>query len=81
MTIPKLKRIKVGSETALRDWLRKQEEEPQEVMIVTCDKTSIDQYLATPQVRDALVAHGWQSGRSYTLNGGLVGHVATFGKG
>ncbi len=76
MIIPKLKRIKVSTEQDLRNWLAKNAAHSQDVMIVTCDKSSPKKYVSRAQVHDALNAHGWTSGQSYTLVGNLVGHVA-----
>ncbi|KLN61702.1 hypothetical protein WH96_05105 [Kiloniella spongiae] len=77
MNIPKLKRIKVLSEQELRNWLGKNSEQEQEVMIITCNKKSRDKYLSRDQVRSALNEHGWTAGQSYTLNGNLIGHVVS----
>ncbi|SMX42420.1 hypothetical protein [Actibacterium lipolyticum] len=77
MIIPKLKRVKVSSELELRNWLNKNSEQQQEVMIVTCNKKSRDKHISSDQVRDALSENGWTAGQSYTLDGNLVGHVAS----
>lgn len=83
MKIPKLKRIKVSTDAELRNWLRKnakpaKEVMPaQQVMIVTCDKTSADKYISSDQVRAAFSDYGWVAGQSYTLIGNLVGHVVS----
>lgn len=77
MTLPRLKRIKVSSERELRSWLTKNSESGQEVMIVTCNKKSRDKYVSSDQVRGALDENGWVAGRSYTLDGDLVGHVVS----
>ena len=79
MIIPKLKRIKVSTEQELRRWLRKNSERPQEVMIVTCTKKSPDKHISSDQVRRAAGGSGWAAGRSYTLDGDLVGHVVRHG--
>ena len=44
-------------------------------MIVTCNKKSRDKYISSIQVRDAAREHGWNAGRSYSLDGNLMGHV------
>ncbi|MEO1189232.1 MAG: hypothetical protein AAFW60_09165 [Pseudomonadota bacterium] len=75
MIIPKLKRIKVSSEQELRNWLAKNSERKQEVMIVTCNAKSRDKHISSDKVRDTLGEVGWVAGRSYTLDGNLVGHV------
>ena len=75
MTISKLKRIKVSTVQELRAWLRKSSEHQQQVMIVTCNKKSRDKYISSIQVRDAAREHGWNAGRSYSLDGNLMGHV------
>lgn len=77
MIIPKLKRIKVSTEQELRTWLRNNAEHQQEVMIVTCNRKSPDKYISSDLVRDAVSESGWNAGRSYTLDGNLVGHVIT----
>lgn len=77
MIIPKLKRIKVSSAQELRNWLAKNSEREQEVMIVTCNKKSRDKHISSDQVRDALCENGWAAGQSYTLDGNLVGHVGS----
>ncbi|MCF2904456.1 hypothetical protein L0666_05615 [Octadecabacter sp. CECT 8868] len=77
MIIPKLKRIKVSSELELRNWLAKNSEQQQEVMIVTCNKKSHDKHISGDQVRDALSEKGWAAGQSYTLDGNLVGYVVS----
>jgi len=75
MSMPKLKRVKVSSEVELRNWLTKNSGFDGEVMIVTCNKKSRDKYLSGDQVRGVLADLGWTAGRSYTLDGDLVGHV------
>ena len=77
MIIPKLKRIKVSSEQELRNWLARNSEDEKDVMIITCNKKSRDKYVSSDLVRDALSEHGWAAGQSYTLDGNLVGHVAS----
>ena len=78
MTIPKLKRIKVSSERELRAWLSKNAA-AQDVMIVTCNERSRTQHISSAQVRSVLGETGWKTGRSYTLDGNLLGHVASHG--
>lgn len=75
MHIPKLKRVKVSSEDELRNWLAKNTELRQDVMIVTCNKKSRDKHLSSNQVRELVREKGWNIGRSYTLVGNLEGHV------
>ena len=75
MTIPKLKRVKVSTEKELRIWLKKNSDQEQEEMIVTCNQKSRDKHIGSDQVRDAVVQGGWNAGRSYTLDSNLVGHV------
>ncbi|AXI45583.1 hypothetical protein C1J03_05755 [Sulfitobacter sp. SK012] len=75
--IPKLRRIKISSVQELKNWLAKNSKLEQEVMIVTCNKQSRDKHVSSDQVRDALSANGWTAGQSYTLDGNLVGHVAS----
>lgn len=77
MIIPKLKRIKVSSEQELRNWLAKNSEHEQEVMIVTCNKKSRDKHISSDQVRNALSENGWAASQSYTLDGNLVGHLVS----
>lgn len=78
MNIPNLKRIKVSSEQELRNWLTKNTELKQDVMIVACNAKSRDKHITSIQVRDVLSENGWASGLSYTLAGDLVGHVASY---
>jgi len=77
MNIPNLKRVKVSSEQELHNWLAKHTAYAQDVMIVTCNKKSRDKHLSSSQVQDVLNGNGWTAGRSYTLDGNLVGHVAS----
>lgn len=77
MVIPKLRRIKVSSADELRRWLAKNTDRTQDVMIVTCNARSPDKHIESDQVRTALAAFGWVSGRCYTLSGNLNGHVAS----
>lgn len=76
MGMPKLKRIKVSSDAQLRQWLSQNKDIGQQVMIITCDKTSPDNHISSQEVRAALSDLGWTAGRSYTLPGNLMGHVA-----
>ena len=75
MIIPKLKRIKVSSEQELRNWLTKNPDQMQDVMIVTCNKKSRDKHLSRDQMQDVLAQNGWLARCSYTLLGNLDGHV------
>ncbi|WP_368187963.1 hypothetical protein [Aestuariibius sp. HNIBRBA575] len=75
MTIPKLKRIKVSTEQDLKNWVGQNPNLTQDVMIVTCNKTSRSRYLCNDQIDAVLQSHNWQTTRRYTLNGNLVGHV------
>lgn len=80
MIIPKLKRIKVSSEQELRNWLAENSERKQEVMIVTCNKKSRNKHVSSDQVRNVLSENDWNdwaAGRSYTLDGNLIGHVVS----
>ncbi len=77
MSIPNLKRVKVSDTQELNNWLDKNGTYDQAVMIVTCDRTSRSKYVSSDEVRMALTSRGWSAGRSYTLNGNLVGHVAS----
>lgn len=77
MTIPKLKRIKVSTVQELRSWLASDSTKPQDVMIVTCNQRSQNKYVSSQQVRDVATETGWRSGRSYTLDGNLVGHIVS----
>lgn len=76
MTIPTLKRIKVSSAQDLRNWLSQNATHSEDVMVVTCDKTSRTKHVSNDEVRQTLLDNGWTAGRSYTLNGNLIGHVA-----
>ena len=75
MNIPRLKRIKISSEQELRSWLAKNSECEQKVMIITCNAKSRDKHVSSNNVRSALGKTGWVAGRSYTLDGNLIGHV------
>jgi hypothetical protein len=75
MTVPRLKRIKVSSERDLVNWLAKNSEKA-EVLLVTCGKKSPDKYISSELLRLRLSEHGWTAGSSFTLKGNLVGHVA-----
>lgn len=77
MTIPNLKWIKVSSEQELRTWLSKNSKRQQEVTIVTSNKKSRNKHISSDQIRGAVGESGWQAGRSYTLDGNLVGHVVS----
>ncbi|MEP5155362.1 hypothetical protein [Planktotalea sp.] len=77
MKIPKLKRIKISTEQELRNWLVKNSTNQQAVMIVTANKKSHDKHVSSEQVRDTLSENGWTARQSYTLDGNLVGHVAS----
>lgn len=87
MNIPRLKRVKISSAQELRDWLARNTGRntgrnigrKQEVMIVTCNEKSRDKHVSRDQLRAALGAYGWVAGRSYTLDGNLVGHVVSRG--
>lgn len=52
MTQAKLKRIKVSSVDELRNWLTKNSDRPQEIMIVTCNQKSPEKHISSAQVRD-----------------------------
>ena len=77
MAVPtKLKRVKVNSDAELRRWLSRNADVEHDVMIVTCDAKSRDKHMSSADVRATLQDLGWDAGRSYTLNGNLLGHVA-----
>ena len=75
MGIPNLKRVKITSEQELKVWLTKQPDQEQSVMLVSYTKTSRDKHVSCEQVHEALSLYGWTSGRRYTLNRHLIGHV------
>ena len=75
VTIPNLKRIKIASEQELRNWLARNADHSGEVMLTLFPKSSAEKYISREAINAALQEHGWKSGRRYTLNGGLVGHV------
>ncbi len=77
MHIPNLKRVKVSSVQELRNWLGKGPDQHQRVMIVTCNKTSTGKFLSRESVQNTLAEYGWAVETRYTLNGNLVGHVAS----
>ena len=49
MSIPRLKRIKVSSVQELRNWLSKQPDQEQSVMVLTCKENSRDKYVSREQ--------------------------------
>ena len=75
MTIPNLKRVKILDEAALRVWLTKNTDIGQSVMLVMFDNSSAEKFIEPEAVNAALRDLGWGSGRRYTLNGNLIGHV------
>ena len=77
MVIPSLKRIKVSSSDELENWLAKNSTFDRDIMFLTCSKKTSGKYLSSAAVRDVLARQGWAAGRSYTLNGDLLGHVAS----
>ena len=77
MPKPRMKRIKISTEQELRNFLAKKSGPQQDVMIVTCSAKSRDKHISSEQVRDAARDNGWNPGRSYTLDGNLVGHVVS----
>jgi citrate lyase synthetase len=74
--IPQLKRIKVSSEEELHNWLRKNSDLAEEVMLVTCGQKSRNKHISSAVVRRVLSENGWSAGKSYTLVGNLEGHIA-----
>lgn len=74
--IPSLKRVKVETRQELETWLTRNAGGSEDVMIVTRGKRSSDTTLSRQDVRQALQDASWRAGRSYTLNGNLVGHIA-----
>jgi len=75
MTIPNLKRIKIGSEQDLLSWFGRNPDHSDDVMIVTHAQSSTEKYVSVERVHDAITAYGWAPGRRYTLNGNLIGQV------
>lgn len=80
MKIPKLKRVKVSSQQELRNWLCKNATHMQDIMVITSNHKSLGKHVSSHQVRRALTENGWIAGRSYTLDGNLLGHVASYRK-
>ncbi len=74
----KLKRIKVSSERDLRNWLAKNADGGQSVMIVTGDKKSPAKHVSSAQVRDTLEESRWVVDQSQTLPGNLLGHTISY---
>ena len=77
MSVPKLKRIRVASLGEARTWLLNASGRSDPVLIVTADRTSSDRHVSSAAIREVLCEYGWTPGMSYTLGGGLLGHVAT----
>jgi hypothetical protein len=75
MNIPNLKRRKISSALELQNWLAKNSDEHPRVMLLLFDKTSGSKFIEPEEVQDVLSKHGWVSGRRYTLNGNMLGHV------
>ena len=75
MSIPNLKRIKVGTIQQLENWLKTAAADLDHVMITTTAADGSSTHVSSADIATKSIAHGWQSDRSYTLNGGLMGHV------
>lgn len=75
MTIPNLKRVKISKSEELDVWLRKNCDYAQSIMLVLFDQSSGEKFIPVEIVNELVLLHGWQSGRRYTLNGNLIGHV------
>ncbi|MDG1802150.1 MAG: hypothetical protein P8H53_06560 [Paracoccaceae bacterium] len=73
MTIPTLKRIRIASDADLTRTLKNLD---QKIMLVTHGDANHPKHINKDMVKTALAAHGWTSGRRYTLTGTQVGHVA-----
>ena len=79
MPIPNLKRVRITSAHQLSDWLGRNSEIGQSVMLVIHRKDAANNQVSAAELRAVLDDHGWQSGFRYTLNADLVGHVASPG--
>ncbi|MAM62606.1 MAG: hypothetical protein CMH11_14080 [Maritimibacter sp.] len=75
MTGFKLKRVTISSPAQLDAWLGGADGRHTRVMLVTHADATNTSHVPRDVIRDALSAHRWVAERSYTLNGGLLGHV------
>lgn len=80
MSIPTLKRIRISSQIDLTTWLSKSAAQADiadmnSVMLVSHSDKANKSHLSVNEVREALNEQAWKLERSYTLNGGLLGHV------
>ena len=79
MSIPSLKRVRISTDLELRRWLAKGGGDGGPVMLVTKASGAPGACLGGAEVRAAIRKAGYHAGRSYTLNGGLLGHVVERG--
>ena len=75
MTIPNLKRIKIGTVQQFENWLQSASADLDHVMITTTAAPTSTTHVSGADIAEICTAHGWHEDRSYTLNGGLMGHV------
>jgi hypothetical protein len=73
--LPQLKRVKFASVQELRDWLSKNGDRGEDVMIVTVAHRRGTEQLSRDGIAAALSEHSWRAGRAYVLNGGLHGQI------
>jgi len=75
MQKPNLKRVKVNSEQELRQWLARNNNQADDVMVVTVASRRGPNHLSRDHIAASLSEFGWRADRAYTLNGGLHGQV------
>ena len=75
LEILKLKRLKIYSAADLTNWLRKNADHPDRVMVVTNARAQSPDHVSRDAIVKALADHGWTAGPRYTLNKHLLGHV------
>ena len=75
MTIPNLKRIKIGTVQQFENWLQSASADLDHVTITTTTAPMSTTHVSGADIAEICTAHGWHGDPSYTLNGGLMGHV------
>lgn len=75
MTIPNLKRIKIGTVQQFENWLQSASADLDHVMITTTAAPTSTTHVSGADIAEICTEHGWHGDRSYTLNGGLMGHI------
>ncbi len=75
MSIPALKRVKIGSEQELRNWLGKNRALDKDVMVVSVADRASEKHVGRERIVAVATDYGWRAGAGYTLTGGLRGEV------